>query len=79
MGVCQCWNHSESDAGRCSSFMLACVNSCRPTVFVRRLDGKHVVFGSVVEGMNVVKEMERQGSQSGKTKAKVAIADCGQL
>jgi cyclophilin family peptidyl-prolyl cis-trans isomerase len=43
------------------------------------LDGKHVVFGKVVEGMDVVKNMERQGSQSGSTKSKVTIADCGQL
>nr|DAZ86996.1 TPA_inf: venom-related protein PPI [Conus judaeus] len=43
------------------------------------LDGKHVVFGSVVEGMDVVKKIEGVGSQSGKTSAKVVIADCGQL
>nr|DAZ86115.1 TPA_inf: venom-related protein PPI [Conus ebraeus] len=43
------------------------------------LDGKHVVFGSVVEGMDVVKTVEGVGSQSGKTTKKVVIADCGQL
>jgi cyclophilin family peptidyl-prolyl cis-trans isomerase len=43
------------------------------------LDGKHVVFGSVVEGMDVLKKIESYGSESGKTKAKVVIADCGQL
>jgi len=43
------------------------------------LDGKHVVFGSVVEGMEVVKKVESFGSQSGKTSAKVLVADCGQL
>lgn len=43
------------------------------------LDGKHVVFGSVVEGMDVVKKLEAYGSQSGKTSKKVVIADCGQL
>lgn len=44
-----------------------------------RLDGKHVVFGSVVEGMVVVKQMESYGSQSGATKKRIVIADCGQL
>jgi cyclophilin family peptidyl-prolyl cis-trans isomerase len=43
------------------------------------LDGRHVVFGKVVEGMDVVKKMESLGSESGKTKAKVVVADCGQL
>ena len=43
------------------------------------LTGKHVVFGKVVEGMDVVKQMEACGSGSGKTKTQVVIANCGQL
>ncbi|KAI9364593.1 peptidyl-prolyl cis-trans isomerase E [Pilaira anomala] len=43
------------------------------------LDGKHVVFGRVVSGMNVVREMERCGSSNGKTSKRVSIVDCGQL
>jgi len=43
------------------------------------LDGKHCVFGSVVEGMDVVKKVESFGSQSGKTSAKIVVVDCGQL
>merc|ERR1712220_21537 len=43
------------------------------------LDGKHVVFGSVTKGMEVVKRIEAVGSQSGKTAKSVVIADCGQL
>nr|CAH8859821.1 unnamed protein product [Trichobilharzia regenti] len=42
------------------------------------LDGKHVVFGKVVEGSDVVKKMESLGSESGKTSKTVVIADCGQ-
>merc|ERR1711962_93336 len=42
------------------------------------LDGKHVVFGKVVEGMEVVKAIESFGSQSGKTQKKICVADCGQ-
>jgi cyclophilin family peptidyl-prolyl cis-trans isomerase len=43
------------------------------------LDGKHVVFGEVTEGSDLVKTIEAQGSGSGKTRSKIAIEDCGQL
>ncbi|PWS22771.1 peptidylprolyl isomerase, partial [Enterococcus faecium] len=43
------------------------------------LDGKHVVFGKVVEGIEVVKKVESKGSGSGKPAVKITIADCGQL
>ena len=44
------------------------------------LDGKHVVFGRVVDGMDVLKKMEEQGSSpSGKTKSEVKLAACKQL
>merc|ERR1712020_493240 len=49
------------------------------TVKTAWLDGKHVVFGSVTGGMDVVKKIEAVGSQSGKTSKPVVIADCGQL
>jgi peptidylprolyl isomerase len=49
------------------------------TVKTDWLDGKHVVFGRVTEGMDVVKTIEGSGTQSGKTKVPVVIADCGQL
>jgi len=42
------------------------------------LDGKHCVFGSVVEGMDIVRAIESVGSQSGKTSQEVKIEDCGQ-
>ena len=43
------------------------------------LDTKHVVFGQVVDGLEVVKQVESYGTQSGTTKAKIKVADCGQL
>merc|ERR1712019_258735 len=49
------------------------------TVKTAWLDGKHVVFGSVTKGMDVVKKIEGYGSQSGKTSAKIIISKCGQL
>lgn len=49
------------------------------TVKTQWLDGKHVVFGNVTEGMDVVKKIETFGSQSGKTSKKIMISDCGQL
>ncbi|PKI75763.1 hypothetical protein CRG98_003806 [Punica granatum] len=43
------------------------------------LDGKHVVFGQIVEGMDVVKAVEKVGSSFGRTSKPVVVADCGQL
>jgi cyclophilin family peptidyl-prolyl cis-trans isomerase len=43
------------------------------------LDGKHVVFGKVVSGMDVVAAIEQVGSESGRTRVPVLISDSGQL
>ncbi|XP_041032200.1 peptidyl-prolyl cis-trans isomerase-like isoform X2 [Carcharodon carcharias] len=43
------------------------------------LNGKHVVFGKVIEGIEVVKKMENLGSGSGKTSSNVSIVNCGQM
>jgi peptidylprolyl isomerase len=43
------------------------------------LDGKHVVFGKVVDGMDVVKAMEAQGSRGGRTKQPVVLESCKEL
>ncbi len=43
------------------------------------LDSKHCVFGSVVEGYEVIEKVEAAGTASGRTKEAVVITDCGQL
>eukprot|EP01099_Mayorella_cantabrigiensis_P009097 TRINITY_DN995_c0_g2_i1.p1 TRINITY_DN995_c0_g2~~TRINITY_DN995_c0_g2_i1.p1 ORF type:complete len:109 (-),score=43.49 TRINITY_DN995_c0_g2_i1:75-401(-) len=43
------------------------------------LDGKHVVFGQVLEGMDVVQKVEAIGSSSGKPSKVVTIGDSGEL
>merc|ERR550525_709548 len=49
------------------------------TTKTSHLDGKHVVFGKVVDGMDVVKKVEAVGSSDGKTSKKVVISECGEL
>ena len=43
------------------------------------LDKKHVVFGSVISGMDVVKQIESLGTPSGKPRSTVTITNCGEL
>jgi len=43
------------------------------------LDGKHVVFGKVVEGMDVIKAMEAEGSRGGETRQPVKLESCEEL
>jgi len=44
------------------------------------LDGKHVVFGQIIEGYDILDDMEKEGmSPTGATKQRVFIADCGEV
>merc|ERR1712146_809750 len=49
------------------------------TAATPHLDGKHVVFGQVVEGMEVIDAIEKVGSGSGATSQAVEITNCGQI
>merc|ERR1712185_218262 len=55
-----------------SQFFLTTVKTSWP-------DGRHVVFGKVIEGMDVVTKVEAVGSQSGAPSKKVTISDSGVL
>lgn len=43
------------------------------------LDGKHVVFGKVVEGLDVLQNLAEYGTESGKPTDQIRIIRCGIL
>jgi peptidylprolyl isomerase len=48
------------------------------TIVTGWLDGKHVVFGEVVKGFDIVKNIESYGTANGQTKKVITIVDCGE-
>lgn len=49
------------------------------TVQTPHLDGKHVVFGEVINGKNIVRKIENLTTQSDKPQEEVKVVDCGEL
>lgn len=55
------------------------LNLLSSTAFLNRLDGRHVVFGKVLHGMDVVYKVEAEGTSSGTPKKTVKISASGEL
>lgn len=72
--VQRCWLHHG-----CPPPQTSGGSDNKPPLSSFRLDGRHVVFGSVKEGMDVVKKVESFGSRSGRTSKRITITDCGEL
>jgi len=49
------------------------------TVITSHLDGRHVVFGHVLAGMDIVSQIEQQGTPSGKPRQPIVVVASGQL
>ena len=62
-------------------FLCCCLHRCccQTTVVTSWLDGKHVVFGKVLDGMDLVKRIESLGSGAGTPSKTVTIVDSGEL
>ena len=41
------------------------------------LNGKHTVFGNVVDGLDILDKLHKLGTDSGAPRSKATIIDCG--
>ena len=65
---------------RGSNFVAPVTRSLRTLLQVTSwLDGKHVVFGKIIDGTDLVKKIEALGSSGGKTSVDIVIADSGEI
>ena len=75
---------SHSKRGLLSMASARFANSCNSQFFItfdsaKWLDRKHVVFGQVEEGLDVLDAIEAAGSKGGKPRKTVRIHNCGEL
>lgn len=75
---------SHSQRGLLSMASARFANSCNSQFFItfdkaKWLDRKHVVFGQLEEGFDVLSEIEKAGSKGGKPRKHVRIHHCGEL
>ena len=82
------FNDENFDLGHTQKYLLSMANAGRntqgsqffiTTAVTSHLDGKHVVFGSVKSGQEVVDAIEKVGSYSGQTSKRAEIVASGQL
>ena len=76
-------NGSQVFAQHCVAVLFGCQLTQSQffitTVVTPHLNGKHVVFGKVVEGLDIVRAIERCGSESGKPSTPVKIIKAGEV
>jgi len=75
---------SHSQRGLLSMASARFANSCNSQFFItfdraQWLDRKHVVFGQIEEGIDILDEIENAGSKGGKPRRAVRIHNCGEL
>ena len=52
-------------------------NNVEGKKLLSQCDGKHVIFGELLSGWNILKEIETYGSKSGEPSTSITITDCG--
>ncbi|OEL17913.1 Peptidyl-prolyl cis-trans isomerase CYP19-4 [Dichanthelium oligosanthes] len=70
---------SMANVGKDSNGSQFFITTVKESRLPKNLDGLHVVFGKVLDGMEIVHKIEAQGQSTGVPKAKVVIVNSGEL